>query len=220
MPTITERPRKNAPSSWQATIRVKGQPSISRSFDDRSHAEQFAAETERSMRTNATRQHREHAALRKINPTFADFQQEKLCDTLAKFAKSTRATPRHIANMPTIVANIGEVRLCAIKRPWLEAYLAKMRGKKSRMGTPFKWATLSVHMQIMAQAIRWRAESQDIAVPTLPFSTKMLPVHWETHRERRLDAGEERALMTFMRGMDSGARHHWRLIAYSARSRT
>ena len=212
MPTINERPRKNAPSSWQAIIRVKGQPSISRSFDDRAQAERFAIEAERSLRAQATRQFREHAALRKVNPTFADFQQETLCDTLAQFAKSGRATTRHSSNMPTIVANIGQVRLGDIRRSWVDAYLAKMRTKKSRVGKPFKWATLAVHMQLMALAIRWRAESLDLPAPSLPFSTKLLPDNWETHRERRLSNVEEMALMATIKASRSKAKHHWRLI--------
>jgi len=78
MPTINERPRKNAPSTWQATVRVKGQPSVSHTFDTREEAERFGLEAEKSLRSKATRQAREHSALRKANPALADFMQETL----------------------------------------------------------------------------------------------------------------------------------------------
>ncbi|MDT7514735.1 hypothetical protein [Rhodoferax mekongensis] len=208
MPTINERPRKNAPSTWQATIRVKGHPSVSQTFDTREEAERFALEVEKTMRSKAARIARDHAALRKANPAMADFMREKLCDTLAAFAKSPRATPRHESILPTIVANIGQVRIGEIRRSWIDAYLAKMSNKKSRTGMNFKWATLAVHMVLMGKAIRWRAESQDLAPPPLPFSTKLLPDGWEVRRERRLEAGEEQALMTATRKTSSRSKYH------------
>jgi integrase len=212
MPTINERQRKNAPSTWQATVRVKGHPSVSQTFDTREEAERFGLEAERASRSKATRIAREHSALRKANPALADFMQEKLCDTLAAFAKSPRATPRHDTILPTIVANIGQVRIGEIRRSWIDAYLAKMSNKKSRKGANFKWGTLAAHMIVMGTAIRWRAESQDLPPPPLPFSTKLLPDGWEVSRERRLEAGEEQALMTATRKSLSPAKYHWRLM--------
>jgi integrase len=212
MASISERRNKNGTVGWQALVRVKGFPAVARTFDTPEEAAKFSRELEAELRAQSKRQQKEVALVRKANPTQADYNEEELRKTLRLFAASSDSIKRHRTTIPTLLAQVGDVKLGEIKRPWAKAYIEKMRKKKTRTGRPFTYQTLAVHMQIMGRACRWRAEELELPEPSLPFSTKLLPKGWETHRERRLAAHEERAIIGRLRRIAAPSRYHWRLL--------
>lgn len=212
MASISERKRKDKPSTWQVLVRVKGQRSVARTFDTPEEAQKFGAELEKDMRVIAKRKHKAVVLARKSNPTQAEYNETGLRQVLRDFAQSDASIPRHRKTLPTILANVGEVALGDIKRAWAKGYIDKMRKKKTRAGRHFSYETLSVHFQIMRKACLWQAEEMELPKPTLPFSTTLFPPRWENKRDRRLEPHEERAIMQRMRRTKSHSRYHWRLL--------
>lgn len=212
MASISERKNKNGTIGWQALVRVKGYPAVARTFDTPEDAIKFGRDLEGKLRQQSKRQQKEVALVRKANPTQADYNEEELRKTLRLFAASSDSIKRHRATIPTLLAHVGDVKLGDIKRPWVKGYIEKMRKKKTRAGRVFTYETIAVHMQIMGRACRWRAEELELAEPSLPFSTKLLPKGWETHRDRRLAAHEEKAIMGRLRRIAAPSRYHWRLL--------
>lgn len=212
MATISERKTKDGRSSWQAIVRVKGHKSVARTFDTLEEAGKFGRELEMELRRNVKRQAREVSLKRKANPVQADYDNEELKAVLRAYFSSGDASARDKATLPTLLSNVGDVKLGEIKKAWAKSYIAKMRKKLTRAKKIFSYETIAVHMQLMAKACRWRAESMDLAEPSLPFSTKLLPKGWEVKRDRRLDAHEEAAIMKRLRRIKAQSRYHWRLL--------
>ncbi len=212
MASISERKRIGKPSTWQAIVRVKGHRPVARTFDTPEEATRFGAELEKELRAHVKREHKAIALTRKANPTLADYNEQELRVALRQFSQSDQAISRDKKTLPTILTNVGSVKLVEIRRSWVKAYIEKMRGKKTRAGRQFSYETLAVHFQIMRKACLWRAEELELAKPDLPFSTTLFPAGWETKRERRLEAGEELALMQRLRKIKTPARYHWRLL--------
>lgn len=212
MASVSERRNKNGTVGWQALVRVKGFPAVARTFDTPEQALKFGKELEAELRKQSKRRQKELNLVRASNPTQADYNEEELRKTLRLFAASSDSIKRHRATIPTLLANVGAVKLGEIKRAWVKAYIERMRKKTTRAGRPYTYETLAVHMQIMARACRWRAEELELAEPTLPFSTRLFPNGWETHRERRLAPREEAAIMERLRKIDAPSRYHWRLL--------
>ena len=212
MASISERKRKDKPSTWQVIVRVKGQKPVARTFDTPDEARRFGEHIEKEMRLIAKRQHKAVALARKSNPTQAEYNESSLRHVLRTFAQSNASIPRHKKTLPTILANVGDVTLGEIKRAWARGYIDKLRKKKTRAGRQFSYETLAVHFQIMRKACLWQAEEIELPKPELPFSTTLFPTQWENKRERRLDPHEERAIMQRLRKIKSPSRYHWRLL--------
>lgn len=212
MASISERKRRDKPSTWQVIVRVKGQKPVARTFDTPDEARRFGEEIEKKMRLIAKRKHKEVVLARKSNPTQAEYNETGLRQVLRDFADSDASIPRHKRTLPTILANVGDVMLGEIKRAWAKAYIEKLRRKKTRAGRQFSYETLAVHFQIMRKACYWLAEEMELPKPELPLSTSLFPAQWENKRDRRLELHEERAIMKRLRKINSPARYHWRLL--------
>lgn len=212
MASISERKRIGKPSTWQAIVRVKGHKPIARTFDTPDEARQFGEALEKELRAHVKREHKAVVLTRKANPTLADYNEQELRAALRLFEKSDMAIMRHKKTLPTILANVGDVKLGEIRRSWVKGYIEKMRKKKTRAGRQFSYETLAVHLQIMRKVCLWQAEELELPKPDLSFSTSLFPKGWENKRERRLDAGEELVLMQRLRRIKSPARYHWRLL--------
>jgi integrase len=212
MASIIERKRVGKPSTWQVIVRVKGHKPIARTFETPEQARAFGEGLEKEVRTVVKREHKAVELSRKANPTQADYNEKELRSVLRLFVLSDESIARDGKSLPTILANVGDIRLGDIKKAWAKAYIEKLRKKKTRAKKQFTYATLAVHFQIMRKACLWQAEELELPSPTLPFSTAIFPSGWENKRERRLDIEEERAIMARLRRIKSPAKYHWRLL--------
>ncbi|WP_244827112.1 site-specific integrase [Caballeronia sp. TF1N1] len=208
MATIIERKRKDRPSSWQVIVRVKGIPATTRTFDSKAEAEWFSLETEKEFRIRAEKENSPEAT-----QTLEDFKQENLKDLLRRFLKSTRAIDRHKRVLPTVIRNLNSTdKIENVRQGWMDRYVDKMRAQKTRVGRQFTYDTIVTQINILLLAIRWWAVKCDVDYPNIVFSTKNLPVKWQSKRERRLSPEEERLLFARLRRLNTPRRSHWRLL--------
>ncbi|ASL44676.1 hypothetical protein bAD24_I14420 [Burkholderia sp. AD24] len=208
MATIIERKRKNRPSSWQVIIRVKDMPATARTFHAREDAERFSTETEQAFKLQRAKE-KPPVAL----PTLEEFKQENLKDLLRLFLKSSRAIDRHKRILPTVIRNLNSTdKVQNVRQGWLDRYVEKMRGQKTRVGRQFTYDTIVSQINILLLAIRWRACQCDIDYPAIVFSKENLPAKWRNERTRRLSPVEERLLFARLKRLHTHRRSHWRLL--------
>ncbi|WP_347554859.1 site-specific integrase [Robbsia sp. KACC 23696] len=214
MASIVERPRKNAPSTWQVHVRVKGQPSLVKTFSLREEAELFAQEAQTLLQKESTKQAK---LAKKVKPPCSVAYKDMLArDVIQRFVARPEATQMNKSLSKTIINNIGSVKIGAMTPSWIRGYIDRMRGKLTNRKTPFTYDTISKHMIVMSGALAWQADILDIEVPRLRFSTKMFPKHWENARERRLPQPEMRLLMQQLRAITTPRRQHWRYLIWLA----
>lgn len=209
MATIVERPRKNKPSTWQATIRVKGQTSVVKTFEQRCDAEDFSKIIEAKLKKLAEERSKKMKRLDKKQATLAGLMDERLRDIVQAFCESDESIPRHKKTAPTILRVIGNITLKDVTPLWNKNYIARMLTKKTRIGTTFSYSTIAVHLQIMSMACRWRAETLNLPTQQLNFSKKHFPKHWENRRTRRLSEPEQLRLEAVLKACKAPSRNQW-----------
>lgn len=214
MGTITQRQNKrSAEPIWQATIRIKGQKAISRSFDSRPEADAFITKIEPQLRSQAKSEERKLTFARQKNPSLADYLEESLSKTLSSYVASPKCSGRDKRVWPVVERSVGSAKIRELDAHWVDAYLATMRATQTHQKTTYSYATLDGHMGLISRACRWRGKQLKVTPHVLPFSKKdNFPDHWENKRTRRLSKTEEKWIRDHFCGWDHPAREHWLLL--------
>jgi integrase len=217
MGTIVERPRKSG-ITYQAIIKIPGSRAMVKSFPNRIQAQAFMASIEsdrdRFEEIKRRRQLKEQTRLASLSKVEVQesFESESLRSILKLYAANANIRERQKKVMPTILKNIGDVKVAEIKKKWARDFVQKMRSKVTYRGTPYTYASIDIYCRVIQMAVRWRAEELDLEPPKMPLNHSLFPKDWENKRERRLERHEELALIARIRSMKKGPRHHWRLL--------
>ncbi|WP_321868102.1 site-specific integrase [Paraburkholderia tropica] len=187
MLSLSKRVKKNGECQWQATVRVPGQKSVSKTFETWEAAHDFGENLEREFLALAAK-----TAEPDLPP---DLLAEDLGEVVAAFAKSKRAAKRHAGFAPTVVKNVSGCKVRDFRMRWVDEYITKMRESQSKRGAVFSFNSIFSHLCLMSLAIRWRATQLDVEAPALPNFHALFPDGYDVKRERRLAPDEERALI-------------------------
>lgn len=196
MASITTRLGNNGEKKYLVQIRVAGSKTVSKLFTDPIAAQKFAGTEEAKIREQVKRFH---------IPDPAKFYKEKFSDVIDKYLADSKRSKKHIATCASIKKHIGSVSMAELRSKWVKDYVRKMASQMTYKGTPYNPATIAIHLSVMGVIYKWRAEEYDIEVEKTPFSTKHLESGWDTHRERRLAANEEIALLSVIQGMKTAS---------------
>lgn len=214
MISYTSRCNANGTRVHQATVRVPGFKSKSRTCADLQKVRQWAENVEASLKSNtpipfsATSVNAAAKAL-----TFTELVDERIAHTMTQFVASDDASKRHKKTANTIIKNIRDSRICDIGKSWMKEYIDRMLKTNSYRHTPYAPATIAVHIQIMRTAIKWRAETNNLPLPRLDhLSTKHLPPGWDVERDRLLEEDEEKLLRAHFDTIEGPMGVHWRCL--------
>lgn len=192
MASITTRENSKGQKAYIVQIRVAGSKSITKLFYDHVQARQFADQEERRIREQVKRFH---------IPDPAKFYKEKFTDVIDLYLAEATRSKKHIATLAIVKRHIGTVSMGELRTTWVKGYVEKLKKQQTYRGTPYEPATIAVHLSVMATVYKWRTEEYDLDLVRLPFSSKHLGKGWDKHRERRLDAKEEEALISVIQSM-------------------
>jgi len=216
--SIIQRPRKGGGISHQAMLKIPGGKAVVKTFDDGGTAKQFlelvAADIASHREAAAAKQRREMLAKAARSPQESQqmLLDARLKDVLKGYKATSLASENHRMAIPAILLQVGEATVRDVKKSWVQSFVNGMRARKTYAGKPYAYATIVRQMAVLRLAIHWQAEELEAEPPKLPFSTKLLPKNWEGKRERRLERGEERALVARLRQIDAPSMHQWRLL--------
>lgn len=187
MLSLSKRVKKNGQCKWQATIRVPGQKSVSRTFEAWQQAHDFGEGIDRELQALAAK-----AAEPDLPP---DLLAEDLGGIVAAFAKSSAARKRHAGFAPTVVRHVAGHKVGDTRMRWIDEYIKKMRKLPSKRGAPFSYNSIFSHLCLMSAAISWRALQLDVEAPAFPPFSSLFPADYDVPRHRRLAPEEQRALL-------------------------
>lgn len=192
---ITERTGANG-VAYQADFRKKGLARIRQTFSTLADAEKFIEQCESQLREEKARVFDPFASL----PPSGNFKDELLQTTLALFSKSDSFLPRHAVILPTILKHVGTVTIGNLGANWIRSHMAKMlKTPVRRREKTYVASTIVGHLKLVKIAINWRAKQLGVPAPEFSLDSKVLPVGWDVERARRLEFGEEQALMNELR---------------------
>ena len=211
MSNINMRVSKRGVVTWQVVLRKAGRPTLSGTFSDRKEAEFFKSEALARIDKEERREQKRLAPSLDLPPS-GNLEDEKLADTFAMFAASASCTGRHVKLMPAIVRNIGDSLIKDLKPSWGMAYAARMRKQLTMRKTIYSYQSIVSHLSMINVVLKWRADDLDMSPPRLRFDTKKFPKDWAVKRTRRLEAGEESALLKRLAEIDSPSSPHWVLL--------
>lgn len=205
MASINERENKDGTTSWQVHIRDKTLPKpIVKTFPTHTQAEEFAFTIHRKLKSSPPKP---------INLPDAERQKrlldQKLVDLLANFAASPEAKQNHLNILPTLVKNIGNIKVGQIRRSWVKNFIRHMREQISQLGRPYADATIAALIWTANAAVKWHADELDLPHPDLSLTVKGHDGEWDNKRERRLEDGEEAAIMARLETLDGANRDQW-----------
>jgi integrase len=209
MATIVERPRRNKSSTWQATVRVKGQAPVTKTFETRLDADNFAQNVEGKLKALALQCEKKARHVQSKQVSASGLLDERLRDIVDAYCASSDSIHRHRATAPTILKVIGNITLREMTPVWNRTYIERMRKRKTRTGNTFAYATIEVHFQVMSIACNWRAENLNLPSPQINVSKKYFPKHWENKRTRRLSSDEQNRIEAVLLGSSARSKYHW-----------
>ena len=209
---ITERIGPNS-VAYQADFRKKGLARIRQTFSTLADAEKFIEQCETQHREEMARIFDPFTSL----PPSGNFKDELLQTTLALFSKSDVCLPRHEVILPSVLKHVGTVAIGNLGANWIRAHMAKMLNTPTRRGTPYVASTIVGNLKLIKIAINWRAKELGVPAPEFALDSKVLPVGWDVERARRLEFGEEQALMEELRAYAKRGKGDDRVRRYQVR---
>ncbi|QHE11528.1 site-specific integrase [Burkholderia glumae] len=205
MLSLSERKKKNG-TSWQATVRAKGQKSVSKTFDSYEEALAFGVDIDESMRAQARRE------AQAVPPSLIE---EDLGELVKSFMSSKLAKTKHVSHAPTLILQVAGTKVEDVGNRWASDYVEKMRSTKSRHGRPFAYESITAQLTLLSVAIRARADDLDVAPPIFPNFRRYFPHDWSPRRDRRLERDEEMALIRHFRCCGEKGRHMRLLVLFA-----
>ena len=205
MASISERKNKDGTSGWQVHIRNKALPgTIVQTFRTRTEAEEFAFNIHRRLKSSPPKP---------LNLSEAERDRRlrdlKLVDLLANFAQSREVKQSHLNVLPTVVRNVGNIKVGQIRKSWVKNFVRHMREQTSQLGRPYADATIAALIWTTNAAVKWQADELDLPHPDLSLTINGLEGEWDNKRERRLEDGEEAAIMARLQRIEGSNREQW-----------
>ncbi|EQD66717.1 shufflon-specific recombinase, partial [mine drainage metagenome] len=171
MATITQRDN----GRWQARVRRRGQPAISRAFNTKANAEAWARKVESEQERGVWR----------------DTSTAETLSVADLFDEYTKSVP-HKANthaylMKRLAEDLGRYSLTALT----PAVLIAWRDRRLQCVAP---ATVQRELSALGGALTWAIKDRLIGLPSNPVSAVRRPPAGKA-RERRLEPNEEQRLL-------------------------
>jgi len=183
MAVIRTRTKKDGSVSYQAVVRISGQPEARRTFSDKKSAQIWADITTAAARESATRL-----------PDTTKFRRILLRDALLNWKKHLTCPKSNARHIPTIAELVGNISLGNLNREHVVSYIQKLRQTNSLFGRNFADSTILRHMVIIRGAVKHAAALHRVTFDLSIFNIYNIEGAWDVERERTLKPEEEKLL--------------------------
>ena len=180
MACIRTRLNKKGEPSYQAIVRIAGQPELRETFKLKSDARAWADSMSTSARTSVTQM-----------PDVKSYRKILAKDAITAYSESLTCAKSAKGMAPSVKRLIGEVSLGNITVSFMESYIYKARITNSQFGRPFSDVTISKHMVLLRGAIRHAASKHRVNPDISPFDISKIEGKWEVERDRILGTDDE-----------------------------
>ncbi|MGE4240692.1 site-specific integrase [Ramlibacter sp.] len=195
MAITVRKDREGKPRAFQATVRVPGEKSASRTFSTLEAALEFERATMSGIKAakNGGKGKRKSAGLTENPAKLASFVSERIVDIVDSYY-AANPEDKHIASKRhAIKRHVGqETRVCDLTRKWTRAFVARMKRTKAQGRETFlKESSINHYMRMFARVCKWRADELEVECPDLGLTHKFFSKSWNDGRTRRVRPDEE-----------------------------
>jgi len=188
MAMIRARKRKDGTVSYQAVVRITGQPEARRTFTDKKKAQIWADVTTAAARESATRL-----------PETTKFRRMTLKEAIRSWTNSLTFPKSNRNQIPAVLRLVGDISLGHLSREYVEAYVEKVRKTNTQRGRPYADASIRRQMGIIRSAVVHAATLHRVKFDTSFFNIKDIEGDWDVSRDRILSEEEELQLHAVMK---------------------
>lgn len=240
MAHIEKRENKDGTSIWKVQIRIKGAPPRNESFESLELAIKFERDTEKEIRwrlktygtASAFKVTDDTFLESELVPILKEFLEVELDEKIVEQNLASEALGADIKRLKRVKTNKekwgsispktidcieklmpGAMTIRDMTPKWFKSYIKTMRSMKTNVGKQFTYVTIVKQMSFIRCAIGARADDLDLPAPAFAFSTRtMFPKNWSVSRKRRLQEGEEAAILRRLKNIRGETRPHWPLL--------
>lgn len=212
MASIIKRTKQDGSVSYQVQIRVRGERPAVKSFETEQEAEKFVAAVEPKLQRQAKKIRKVQRRERERDPSYSEFLDMSLKELLLEFREAAACKPHFKKSIPTIVANIDDIKVRDLSRSWCRAYIERMSKKLTVRGAPYKKSTIHDHFLAMGGALNWMGDELDAEPPPLPYNARSMLPEKDVERWRRLLPEEEQRIRAVFDAMAEPSRSFWNLL--------
>lgn len=180
MACIRARKRKDGSVSYQAIVRIAGQPAIRETFSDRNKARAWGDAMSAAARASVGQM-----------PDTNAFKKMSLLTALTEWGKDSACPRTYTVMIETVKKFIGSVTLGHVTKDYVGAYIDKLRLTKSQYNRTYSDVTILKHLSVLRGAARHAAEKFRVTPDLGVFSVKGIEGAWKTERTRVLTPDEE-----------------------------
>ncbi|RQO58493.1 hypothetical protein DBR47_12330 [Paucibacter sp. KBW04] len=219
-----KRVNKQGVVSYQVSIRIKDLPPIFKTYSTYEAAIEYQTSTEKRLR----KEQREAADPRAWLPKSGDLADQRLVEVLGNFQKALPENAWHHSTIPALLEVCGDPTIGQLYPSWIKKYILRARKTTTIRKKPYAWGSIRHQLSVISSAIKWRAEQLDMNPPPFVVTEKafveaakaegLRKEALNNERNRRLEPGEEEALMRVLRNIDprKKGKDHWPLFVQFA----
>jgi integrase len=193
MAITVRKDKEGKPRAFQATVRVAGERSASRTFSTYEAALEFENATMTAIKAARQARSKRKSAGTAENPAkVASFVAERVADIVDLYHQANPGDKHVGPKREALKRRVEEARVCDLTRKWTRGFVARMKKEPSgREGGSLKESTINHYMRLIARVCKWRADELEVECPPLGLTHKFFSKSWNDGRSRRLRPHEE-----------------------------
>ena len=199
MACIRARKQKNGVVSYQAIVRVAGQPTLRETFTDINKARAWSDAMSTAARASLTQL-----------PDVKAYKKITLKHALNSWEKSDLCPWTYASIIPSVLRLIGDVALAHVTQDYVLEYIRSVRQTKSQFNRPYSDVTILKHLAVLRGAVKHTAKKFNVKPELSIFSVQDIPGNWKVERKRVLKPPEEVVLREKLTTRTYG--EHWALL--------
>lgn len=199
MASIRARKKADGKMSYQAVVRISGQPTLRETFPDINKARAWSDAMSAAAR----------ASVHQL-PDVKSYRRVTLTTALTQWSKHDKCPKTYSSMTPSILRLIGDVALAHVTSDYVLAYINKVRQTNSQFNRPYSDVTILKHLSAIRGAVKHIAKKFHVKPDLSVFSIEDIDGKWKVERERVLSDDEEALLHAAIptRTYDT----HWALL--------
>ena len=180
MSCIRTRKNKNGTTSYQAIVRIAGQPTLRETFSDKVKARAWGDAMSVAARESVGQM-----------PDVKAFRRVKMIDALKEWGSHQLCPKSYSSVIPTVLRLIGDISLGRINKEYVLSYINYARISKTQFNRLFSDVTILKHLAVLRGAMRFVAEKHRVTADLSIFNVSKVDGKWSVERKRVLSSDEQ-----------------------------
>ena len=180
MACIRTRKKKDGSFSYQAVVRIAGQPALRETFSDKKKARAWCDAMSTAARASV-----------ELMPDVNKFRKIKMKDALSTWAQHQLCPKSYVQAIPALIRLTGDISLGNVTKDYVIGLINKMRVTKTMKGTVYCDSTIFRSLTVIRSAVRHAAKGHRVKPDLSIYSVNGIEGNWNVERARVLSDEEE-----------------------------